>query len=459
MRMSTRARHPGTTVAERATAGKALRAAVPRSAHAAWRPSARRTDPLALLEASDRGRLPALIPIRYGRMSVSPFAFLRGAAAVMAADLASTPVTGLRVQACGDCHLGNFGGFATPERNFVFDINDFDETLPAPWEWDLKRLAASIVVAGREIGLRPAATHAVCGAAVASYREHMREYARMHVLDTWYARIPVDALVARTPDARARRRERAWIDAARAQTSGHLLPRVTEVVRGLRRIVEHRPFVYHAPNIARHAAEVTRVFAAYRASLPAERRRLLERFHLADVAMKVVGVGSVGTRCAIALLLAEGDDALFLQFKEARASVLEPYAGRSAYRNQGERVVVGQRLMQAASDLFLGWAGDGRGRWFYFRQLKDMKWGADVARMTEPMFSVYAETCGWALSRAHARSGDAAAIAGYLGAGTTFDEAVAKFASTYADQTERDHAALVKAVRRGRVQARVEELR
>ncbi len=458
-RMSKHARTLGTTAAERAAAGKALRSTVPRSAHADWRRSAKEADPLVLLEASNRGRLRSLIPIRYGRMIASPFAFLRGAAAVMAADLATTPVTGLRVQACGDCHLANFGGFATPERNFVFDINDFDETLPAPWEWDVKRLAASVVVAGREIGLRPAAARAVCGATVASYREHMRDYARMHVLDTWYAHIPVDALVARAPDARARRRERAWIAAARAQTAGRLLPHLTEEVRGQRRIVEHRPFVYHAPDIGRHAAEVTRVFTAYRASLPEERRRLLERFRLVDVAMKVVGVGSVGTRCAIALLMAEGDDALFLQFKEARVSVLEPYAGRSGYRNQGERVVVGQRLMQAASDLFLGWAGDGRGRWFYFRQLKDMKWGADIGRMTEPMFRVYTETCAWALSRAHARSGDAAAIAGYLGAGTPFDEAITEFAVAYADQTERDHAALVKAVRQGRVRARAENPR
>jgi hypothetical protein len=444
--------------ADRLAEGRALREKVPRSAHAAWAPPADRPDPIDLLEASNRGRLPNLVPIRYGRMLRSPFAFLRGAAALMAHDLAGTPTTGLRVQACGDCHLMNFGAFATPERELVFDINDFDETLPAPWEWDVKRLAASVAVAARYRGASARAALDAVLAGVRSYRERLRRFARMKTLDVWYSHISFKTLVhlSRTP-AERKLWERGARD-ARARTSVHVVPKLIATVHEHRHIVDNPPCIYHPADVAAFEAEMRDLFQHYRASLPDERRVLFDRYRFVDAAVKVVGVGSVGTRCAAAYFEAGVDDPLLLQAKEARPSVLAPYAGKSAYHNQGQRVVVGQRLIQAASDIFLGWARSEAGGFdFYVRQLRDMKGSLPLDAMTPPDLADYAAYCGWALARAHAKTGDAARISGYLGKGDAFDRACAAFAVAYADQTERDHAALVKAVRQGRLHAEVEK--
>jgi len=441
----------------RAKAGRALRHRVPRSTHGRWETAKRKRDALALLEESDRGRIAELLPIRYARMVQSPFAFLRGAAAVMAFDLAATPATGIRVQACGDCHLMNFGAFATPERNLVFDINDFDETLPAPWEWDIKRLAASVMVAGRYRQLPDSRCAEAVRAVVGTYRETLAEYAERPALEVWYARIDAadlmelgigrgDGGLGSGPDARDH-----------AHTGARLLPKLTRVVGGARRIKDNPPLVYHLPRHAEYEARVRDALRRYRKSLPDERRALLDRYRLVDIARKVVGVGSVGTRCAVALLMADADDPLFLQFKEARPSVLERYAGKSIYRNDGERVVAGQRFLQSASDIFLGWSRTGRPAFdFYVRQLRDMKTSVNLDSLGARGFTAYVRFCGRALARAHAKAGDAAMIAGYLGGSDALDRALEGFARAYADQTERDHAALVKAVRAGRVKAAVD---
>jgi uncharacterized protein (DUF2252 family) len=443
--------------AERLAAGRALRDKVPRSAHADWKPAADRPDPIDLLEESNRNRVPGLVPIRYGRMLPSPFTFLRGAAAVMAHDLAATPATGVRVQACGDCHLMNFGAFASPERTLVFDINDFDETLPAPWEWDLKRLAASVVVAGRHRGGSKRDCREAVLACVRSYRERLREFARMKVLDVWYARIAFKTLVRLSRTAAERALWEQGALSARARTAVHVIPKLVSTVREHRRIVDNPPCIYHPAQVDTFEAEMRDLFKHYRASLVDSVRFLFDRFRFVDAAVKVVGVGSVGTRCAVAYFEAGADDPLLLQVKEAQHSVLEPYAGKSPYQNQGQRVVHGQRLMQSASDIFLGWSrDDGRGFDFYVRQLRDMKGSVPLEAMTPPDLADYAAYCGWALARAHAKSGDAARISGYLGKGDAFDEAVAAFAAAYADQTERDHAALVAAVRSGRLHAEEE---
>ncbi|HEX4963252.1 MAG TPA: DUF2252 domain-containing protein [Thermoanaerobaculia bacterium] len=440
--------------AERLEAGKALRKKVSRSDHAAWKPAPDRPDPIAVLQADSEGRLEELLPIRWERMLASPFAFLRGAAAVMAIDLAPTPVTGLRLQAGGDCHLANFGGFATPERHLVFDVNDFDETLPAPWEWDVKRLAASSVVAGRFIGVSGSAGAAAARAGVRAYREMMIRLAQKRVLDVWYARLDLETL-ARASDPAERSRLAAQTAKARKQTMAHIFPKMTEIRDGKRCIKDEPPRIYHS-----HTEDVeagARSFLnRFRASLVPERRVLFDRFELVDVAMKVVGVGSVGTRCAVALLMAPDDDPLFLQIKEARPSVFEPFAGKSVYKNHGERVVLGQRLMQSASDIFLGWSRDAGGRDYYCRQLRYLKVSPVFDGMQATELTDYAGFCGRALARAHARSGDAAVLAGYLGANDVFDQALAKFAVVYADQTERDFEALQKAVRAGILNASLE---
>jgi uncharacterized protein (DUF2252 family) len=421
-----------------------------------WRPSPERSDPIALLKASSEDRLPQLIPLRYGRMLHSPFAFYRGAAVLMAADLAATPATGLRVQACGDCHLLNFGEFATPERNLSFDLNDFDETLPAPWEWDVKRFAASVAIAGREIGLGDRKCRSVARRTVRAYREAMAEFSRMGALDVWYARLDANTLVRMARKHSTQRLFRKTAAQARAHTVAHVFPRLTEVRRGRRRIVDELPRVFH-PSPAKPFEQDVRAFlAAYRETLPDERRVLLDRYHLVDAAMKVVGVGSVGTRCAVALLLAADNDPLLLQIKEARSSVLEPYAGKSEYADPGQRIVCGQRLMQSASDIFLGWAQGEGGRSYYLRQLRDMKGAAHIDLMSQEDLAEYAGFCAWALARAHARSGDAARITGYLGKGYRFDQAVADFAIAYADQNEADYTVFKKAVRAGRLHADVE---
>jgi uncharacterized protein (DUF2252 family) len=443
----------GPTVAERMAAGKALRDRVPRTAHAKWTSAPDRPDPVALLKESDRGRLSELLPIRYGRMRSSPFAFFRGAAALMAWDLAHTPSTKIRVQACGDCHLLNFGGYGSPERRLVFDINDFDETLPAPWEWDVKRLAASVVLAGRQKGIRERRCGDAARAVVASYRTKIRDYARMPYLEAWYSHIDVELFIEQAKTARDRKYWKKVEDAAKMQTAEYILPKITEVTKGKRRIIDHPPLVYHPRDIARIDEHVHALFHRYRLTLPEERRVILDRYHIVDIARKVVGVGSVGTRCDVALLMAGEDDALVLQLKEALPSVLEAHAGKSRYPNHGERVVTGQRMLQAASDVFLGWTRADDGLDYYFRQLRDMKMKFDLEAMNKSEWLEYVEICGWTLARAHARTGDAARIGGYLGKTSKFDDAIGDFAVTYADQTERDHAALLKAIRAGRVRA------
>ena len=456
-----------TGLAERAARGRALRRSVPRSAHGRWRP-ARGRDLLAILKAADRGRLSALLPIRYGRLLQSPFAFLRGSASLMAYDLSETPATGFRVQACGDCHLLNFGCFATPERRVIFDINDFDETLPAPWEWDLKRLCASIRVAGRSGGFGDARAQDAVRTAAEHYREAMADYARRGVLQTWYDRVDAENVLGlgqrgqrgqrnqrdqrdqRGQSGGQRRAPQALSERYAAHAAGVSLEKLTEGTGAQRRIRERPPLVYHADSPALYEAKARRALKAYRDTLPEERRVLFDRFSLVDVAMKVVGVGSVGTRCAIALLVAGDADSLFLQFKEARASVLEPYAGRSAYAHHGQRVVVGQRMMQAASDLFLGWSSTGRPPFdFYVRQLRDLKSSVHLDDLRPSEFGGYAGLCGRARARAHARTGDPAMIAGYLGGGTIMDRALVQFSTSYADQAEKDYAQACRALRGG----------
>jgi uncharacterized protein (DUF2252 family) len=439
--------------------GKALREKVSRKSHGEWWPHRRRRDPIDILIESDQGRLMELLPIRHGRMLQSPFAFYRGAAAIMAEDLATTRSSGIRVQACGDCHLLNFGAFATPERRLIFDINDFDETLPGPWEWDVKRLATSFVIAGRNNGFSATESRDAARACVRSYRDRMAECGEMRVLERCYARIEVDTLLALLEDASVRRRLKKRIAKAAARNVVEEdFPKLATMARGKARIRDNPPLIFHPPESASKAFQkrVHDTFGRYRQSLPDDRRGLLDRYELQDVAIKVVGVGSVGTWCGIILLLAGTDDPLFLQVKEARRSVLEPYVGRSPYSNRGERVVVGQRLMQAASDMFLGWTDDRAGRHFYVRQLRDMKIKPLVEIFDAALMRQYATFCGWALAWAHGRSADPALISGYLGKTARFDDAVADFAETYADQNERDHQALVAAVRAGRLEAYLE---
>ena len=441
---------------ERRAEGKALRDAVPRASHGGWKLPKDRRDPIELLLESNEGRVPQLIPIRFGRMAQSPFAFFRGSAAVMAADLTSTPKSGLRVQACGDAHLMNFGGFATPERNIIFDINDLDETLPAPWEWDIKRLAASVVIAARHLKFveseaAKAATDTVC-----SYRERMANYASMRALEVWYDRIDAQRVVREMgPTEEARERIERRIERAREKSTPELLfPKLAEHHGSLPRIKDEAPLIFHpseelAPGLKSGYGEAT---ALYRESLPEHVRVLFDRFHLCDLAMKVVGVGSVGTWCAVALFMASDDDPIFLQIKEATAPVLEPYAGKSLHQNHGERVIAGQRLMQAASDMFLGWTRGLNGRDYYVRQLRDAKVTAIIEDWDCTALRTYGRLCAWALARAHARSGDAAKIAGYLGSNSSFDDAVCEFAVEYADQNQRDYRAFIKAIREGRIE-------
>jgi uncharacterized protein (DUF2252 family) len=447
---------------ERMATGHSLRSQVSRKSHGEWKRPKDRADPIAILQKSDEGRIPELLPIRYGRMRESPFAFLRGAAAIMAADLAHTPITGVRVQACGDCHIMNFGAFASPERNLIFDINDFDETLPAPWEWDIKRLVTSIELARRSVGGRRKDREAAIRAAASSYRRHMAGYAQMSALEVWYERIDLKELIESDPDWSRRKRDQALIDEARKKIiPAHLLPSMTPKKVGgdteLFKIKDQPPLVTH---LQKHRSpsyfeRVEKVFKeTYRESLAIPYRTLLDRYRLRDIALKVVGIGSVGTFCEVALFTDAQDAPLFLQIKEARNSALEPYAGPSVFSTNGERVVVGQRLMQAASDIFLGWmVGLEPKRHFYVRQLRDMKipMPLDPARPVD--FAYFSAACGWALARAHARTGDPAVLDGYLGSSDAFDDAMVQFSQAYADQTERDHAALLKAIEAGRIEA------
>ncbi len=439
---------------ERKAAGKALRQTILRSTHRDWQPQSDRFDPIDLLEQSHQGHIPTLIPMRYGRMVQSPFAFFRGSAMIMAADLATTPTTGIPVQACGDCHLLNFGGFATPERNFAFDLNDFDETLLAPWEWDVKRLTTSFVLAGQDIGLNAQDGLAAASAAVRAYRLAVAQYSEMRTLEVWYARLDTNLLIEHAPDNDTRQYWVQMASKAFKQTLEQAVQQLTEVVDGKRRLINNPPLLYHAPDQEAYFQQIHGLFEQYRDTLQVDRQFLLDRYRLVDAALKVVGVGSVGTHCGVALLLDDNDDALLLQYKEARPSVLEPYAGKSIYPHEGQRIVSGQRLMQAASDIFLGWTSNPGGQDFYFRQLKDMKTSIKLKGMSARSLENYAEICGAALARAHARTGDAAMISGYLGSSDTFDQAVTDFAANYAHQVEQDHQALKEAVQSGRIQAK-----
>ncbi|MET9504093.1 DUF2252 domain-containing protein [Streptomyces sp. NPDC006622] len=458
---------PRTTPEERAALGKEARRRSPRSDHAVYKPSPDRPDPLSILEAQSAARVPELVPIRYGRMTESPFRFYRGAAAIMASDLADSPRSGLTTQLCGDAHLLNFRLLASPERQLVFDINDFDETLPGPWEWDVKRLSASLVIAGRANGFDDAERARIVSATVRSYREAMIRFAETGNLDVWYAKIGADLLESLAADRlhkRGRKNLARALEKARTRDSLQAFDKLTETVDGRPRIAADPPLLVPAgdllPDLERGALErqFRGLLERYGSTLASDRRTLLADYVLADVARKVVGVGSVGTRCWIFLLLGrDNQDPLFLQAKEADTSVLAAHVGPSRYRNQGERVVAGQRLMQATSDIFLGWERvdgiDGEQRDFYVRQLRDWKGIAMPERMRPKGMRAFGELCGVTLARAHARSGDRVAIAAYLGRGEAFDRALATFAEAYADQNERDHQALVDAVRAGRLPA------
>ncbi|MFF4797354.1 DUF2252 domain-containing protein [Streptomyces sp. NPDC001351] len=437
----------------RAERGKAARRRVARSAHAGWVPPVDRPDPVAVLERQGRDRLSELLPIRYGRMAASPFAFLRGSAAVMAADLASRPHTGLTVQLCGDAHLLNFGLHTSPERALVFDLNDFDETFPGPFEWDVERLAASVAVAGRANGHAEAKVRRATLEAVAAYRTAMRRLAGRGELSVWYERIDADSLLPLVRSAGRRNGQVASsLTRARRRTSLQALGKLTEVVDGRRRIIHDPPLL--EPAGASDMASLRKIFSDYRSTLTEERRLLLDRYRFADAARKAVGVGSVGLRCFVVLLTGRDQgDPLFLQIKEARKSVWEEHLPHGPYVHPGHRVVAGQRLLQAASDIFLGWMSGPEGRAFYWRQLRDTKGSADVAGMSPADLLGYARLCGTALARAHARSGDRIAIAAYLGGADTFEQAVADFALAYADQTAADHATLGAAIAAGVVAA------
>ncbi len=458
------------TPEERSARGKAARSEVPRSSHGDWEPAADRPDPVTLLEEQAASRVPELVPIRYGRMLVSPFTFYRGAALVMASDLAPTPRSGLNAQICGDAHLSNFGVFASPERQLMFDINDFDETLPGPWEWDVKRLAASFEIAGRDRGFDEATRREVVAAGVAEYRVRMNELAGMRNLDIWYTHIDVQKLFKQLKTRatkKARKKAKANLAKARTRDSMQAFSRLTHVVDGQPRIVADPPLIVPVEDVTASASTSAPVdvvetlqglIRSYRRTLETDRRVLLEQFQYVHAARKVVGVGSVGTRAWILLLLGrDGKDPLLLQAKEAQESVLERFVGKSAYRNSGQRVVAGQRLMQAASDIFLGWQRvtglDGQDRDFYVRQLRDWKGSADVDTMSASVMTLYSRICGATLARAHARSGDEIAIAAYLGGGDVFDRAIASFAGAYADQNERDYRTVAKAVKSGRLEA------
>ena len=457
------------TPAERAARGKEARAAVPRDSHAVFDPPPDRPDPVALLEEQAATRVPELVPIRRGRMMVSPFTYYRGAALPMASDLSHTPVSGLAVQACGDAHLSNFGIFGSPERRLVFDVNDFDETLPGPWEWDVKRLAASMEVAGRGNGFGGKDRREIVTATVASYRRAMRDFAAMTNLDLWYAHADLDQLRAEF-NSQLEKRQRKMVDKgmakARTRDSMQEVAKLTHLVDGRPRIIADPPLIVPVADLLPRQmdqetfeAQIKDLLGKYRRTLETDRRYLLEQYEFADMARKVVGVGSVGTRCWIVLMLGRDEsDPLFLQIKEADKSVLAEFVGASKYTNMGQRVVAGQRLMQASSDIFLGWqrieAGlDGQQRDFYVRQLRDWKYSIVVEALLPRGMRVYGEICGWSLARAHARSGDRIAIAAYLGSSDVFDQAITRFAAAYADQNERDHQALVDAVTSGRITA------
>ena len=456
------------SVAERVARGKAARSAVPRADHAKFEPPPVRADPVALLERQARTRVPELVPIRYGRMLVSPFTFYRGAALIMANDLASTPRSGLNVQCCGDAHLSNFGVFASPERRLMFDVNDFDETLPGPWEWDVKRLAASMLIAARDNGFSAKEQERIVLDTVGQYRTAMASFAGMKALEVWYSHLDVETVMQQyASQFKPKMVKRTDKNLAKARTKDSMtaFSKLTEVVDGKARIVDQSPLIVPIEQLVQGRERdemfeaLRQLLSGYRETLGFDRRVLLKEFELTDFARKVVGVGSVGTRAYIALLVGrDGQDPLFLQMKEAEASVLEEFLSPSEFSNHGERVVVGQRLMQAASDIFLGWLHidsglDGKPRDFYGRQLKDWKGSAEIEQMVPKALATYGKLCGWTLARAHARSGDRIAIAAYLGNGDSFDRAIVEFSSAYAEQNDSDYQDLAAAVKSGRITA------
>jgi uncharacterized protein (DUF2252 family) len=460
-------RVPHLSPRERSARGKAARAEAPRTRQAEFQAWSERPDPIGLLEEQATTRVPELVPIRHGRMAASPFAFFRGAAYVMAADLAGTPRSGIAVQLCGDAHLSNFGGFASPERELIFDVNDFDETLPGPWEWDVKRLAASVEIAARDLNFSGKQRRACVSAVVCEYRETMRRFAGMRNLDVWYARTDRTAVLARY-EAQATARQLATLrkttEKARRKNSLRAYARLAHTVGGESRIISDPPLIVRIDDLLPDAqaqelqARMHELLRSYRSSLQDDRRHLLERYRFMDLARKVVGVGSVGTRAWVVLMLGrDNEDPLFLQCKEAQPSVLEPFVGKSEFHNHGRRVVEGQRLMQASSDILLGWLRatgvDGQVRDFYVRQLWDWKSSADVGAMVPSGLALYGRMCGGTLARAHARSGDSIAIASYLGTSDTFDRAIVRFADLYANQNERDYEALLTAIDEGRIVA------
>jgi uncharacterized protein (DUF2252 family) len=450
-----------TSRAERYALGKSLRQECPRTSHSTWKPPADRPDPVHIMLEAERGRLPELLPLRHGRMARSPFTFYRGSALAMASDLAVTPVSGLRVQCCGDAHLSNFGGFATPERRVIFSINDLDETLPAPWEWDVKRLSASFVVACRDNGLSEAAARDVVMTCVRTYRESMAEFSQMKTLELWYYSLGADDLVANIKDPAFRKRGLKRLQKERARSVAEdIFPKLVEHKGEMPVIKDQLPTIFHAeghpPGEIQDA--VMEALSAYRDTLSPSHQSLLDRYELRDAAIKVVGIGSVGTLCWVLLFMAGEGDPLFLQVKEARASVLEQYAGPTVFPNHGQRVVHGYRLMQPASDMFLGWTmGALEKRHFFVRQLRDIKISIRVETFGAAEMGLYATWCGRALALSHARSGSSVLLSGYMGKADTFDRALASFAVAYADQNEKDHEALDRAVRNGLIEAVVEE--
>lgn len=442
---------------EKMLQGKEIRNKVSRAAHAEWNPKSSRPNPVGTLIESSKGRDENLLPIRYGRMLASPFAFYRGAASIMASDLSTTPRTDIIVQACGDCHLVNFGGFATPERTLAFDINDFDETLPAPWEWDVKRLATSFVIASENNGLSAKDAREAALTCASNYRKWMSKFSEMSILDRWYFQIDLDMIIDLMNDKEWEKQIKERVKVEQKKSSPYAaFPKMTEHKGGEVRIKDEPPLIFHPDNAENKKAFhklIHDAFLQYRETLPDDRKVLLDHFEIKDMAMKVVGVGSVGTRCGILLMMSASNEPLFLQVKEARVSVMEPYVGKSKYKNRGQRVVVGQRIMQSASDMFLGWTEGQAGRHFYIRQLRDTKIKPLVETFDADRMTKYALLCGGALARAHAKGGNPAVITGYLGKSDKFDNAIADFAEAYARQNERDYDSLKEAVRTGKLRA------
>ncbi|MBU3594763.1 DUF2252 domain-containing protein [Polynucleobacter sp. 71A-WALBACH] len=435
--------------------GKNLRKTHPLEAHEFVKRRPKDFSSNAILEKSNKDRLPELIPIRYGRMLASPFTFLRGSAALMADDLSRTPNSGIYVQACGDCHLLNFGAFATPERKLVFDINDFDETLPAPWEWDVKRLAISFLVSSQDNGIDDETARLIAKTCVRSYRENLRKYSKLSPLELSYKQLDLAKYAQNAPTKKTKLYREELIKRAETRVAEYLFPKITTEIDGKKRLLDQPPLMFH-PHKANFDALAKMAIKDYRESLPHDRRVLIDRYQLQDVVLKVVGIGSVGTRCFVALFMTPDDEPLLLQVKEARTSVLEPYAGKSKYEKHGERVVVGQRLTQSSADIFLGWTRGAEGRDFYVRQLRDMKVSFSFDEVTPARLENYAEYCGKALARSHAKSGNAAMISGYLGKSDVFDEAVSRFSMEYAKQNQKDYDTLLHAVRKGAIKASTE---